>query len=104
MKEIHVWMYSDYPSETCADLYSTELMLRLGKLVVHTTQPSVCSTANLIEGYKIFVHMIDGETVEVKLGDTNIHTDREIREEHNLEKLLLSNEFGKVVEIYEHKI
>jgi hypothetical protein len=42
--------------------------------------------------------MIDEEIVEIKLGNKNKHTDREIRMETNIHNLLLANEFGKAVE------
>ena len=44
--------------------------------------------------------MLDGEEVEIKLGTSNKNTDRSIKVEHNLEKLLLSNEFGQAVIYY----
>jgi hypothetical protein len=62
--------------------------------MIHTTQPHVCSTKWLVKGYRIFVHMLDGKVVEIKLGCENKNTDREIRISHNLEKLLLANVFG----------
>ena len=60
---------------------------------VNTVQPLFCCTIWFLKGYRLFVHMLDRKTVEIKLGKMN-ETSREIRVYHNLEKMLLSNEFG----------
>lgn len=101
IKEIHIWMCGGYPIEgTDCDMYLTSLSLQNENPIVHTTQPHFCSTRRFEEGYRLFVHLIDSSVVEIKLG-TNECTGREIKQTHNLEKLLLANEFGKAVEVYE---
>jgi len=96
-KELHIWMgkpQTDNRVRTLTNLYETQMAINKGTNIIHTTQPHVCSTANLEKGYIIFAHMLDGETVELKLG----HIDgcaKEIRREHNLERMLLAGCFGK---------
>jgi hypothetical protein len=93
-KELHIWMGENYPNKDnlCISLEHTERFLQAGWEIVHTTQPHVCNTTWLLKGYRIFVHMLDGETVEIKFGEIK---GREIRVCHNLEKMLLANCFGK---------
>ncbi|MDD4779135.1 MAG: hypothetical protein PHT02_00830 [Tissierellia bacterium] len=47
----------------------------------------------MIKGYKIFVHMLDNEVVEIKLGDMGKDFP-EIRVSKNIEKMMLCNVFG----------
>jgi hypothetical protein len=98
-KELHIWLGDDYPFNRISfTLESTMKALHTNHIRVNTTQPHVCNTTWLVKGYRIFVHMLDGEIVEIKLGQC---CDREIRITHNLEKLLLANCFGKATEEFE---
>ncbi len=93
-KELHVHMSSfTLPKYFYTNLYDTECALNNGEGVIHTTQTHVLSTIWLIKGYRIFVYMLDGEIVELKLGYIKGHP-KEIRPIHNLEKMVLSNGFG----------
>jgi hypothetical protein len=95
-KELHIWMGENYPNRNklFITLDSTEAALYNECDRVDTTQTHVCSTEWIVKGYRIFVHMLDGEMVEITLGGNNKHTNREIRIAHNIEKLLLANCFG----------
>lgn len=97
-KELHIWMGENYPNKN--DLFitleSTEKALNNNNQRVDTTQPHVCSTTWLVRGYKVFVHMLDGEVVEMKLGYI-ANNPKEIRVAHNLEKMLLAGCFGKSI-------
>lgn len=98
-KELHIWMGEDYLENVdfnnlCLTFEGTELALNNMNDRVDTVQPHFCSTTYLTKGYRIFVHMLDAEVVEMKLGYIN-NCSKEIRIAHNLEKMLLSNCFGE---------
>lgn len=99
-KELHIWLGKDHPSsDLCVSLETTEKVLHKGYKRVDTVQPHVCSTYWLQQGYRIFTHMLDGETVEMKLGKIGDNP-KEIRVAHNLEKMLLANCFGLATRDY----
>ena len=92
--EFHIWLHTEIWSYSiCATYLDTDISLKNKEPIIHTTQTHFCSTKRFEEGYRLFVHLIDGNTVEIKLGENDC-TSKEIRMEHNLEKLLLANEFG----------
>ena len=93
-KELHIWMGMSHPTGMAISLEETEYQLNNNEERVDTPQTHVCSTKWIKAGYKIFVHMLDGKTVEMKLGYIEGYP-KEIRVAHNLEKLLLANVFGK---------
>jgi len=62
---------------------------------IFTTQIALLDTKLFNKGYKIFIREYDGSTFEIKLGCNNTRTNKEIKESHNLQKLLLSGIFSK---------
>lgn len=84
--EIHVHLSnSTLPKCFISTYHEVDLAIHNKEEVIHTTQTSVISTTSLVKGYRIFVHFVDGEVNEMKLG----HIDgcaKEIRIAHNLEK------------------
>lgn len=99
MKQLHIWMRNPRDPHTVSVLklfaHSTEQQLLTGRGRVDTVQTTCCDTQWLQQGYQIFLHLPNGSNVKLRLGD-NKCTDRFIRPEHNLQKLLLSGEFGPV--------
>lgn len=86
MNEIHVWLNN--PPKNCITTYcETRLAMKKDK-VINTTQTHFCSFA---EGWKIFVHFND-KIHEIKVGNCE-GTVKELRQCHNVEKLLLSGAF-----------
>lgn len=101
-KELHIWMGMSHPTGMSISLEETEYQLNNNSQRVDTPQTHVCSTKWISAGYKIFVHMLDGKEVELKLGYIEGHP-KEIRVSHNLEKLLLANSFGLACRVNEVK-
>lgn len=100
-KELHIWMGINYRKHIKLEdmfitLEETERALNENKECIHTTQPHVCSTRWIVKGYRVFVHMLNNEVVEMKLGYINENM-KEIRVAHNLEKMLLSGLFGQAI-------
>jgi hypothetical protein len=98
-KEIHIWM-GEKKKPSSYLLYNTlgESMDAIDSKMpmIHTTQTALCTTYNMSTGYQMFVHMLDGEKVEIKFG-YNEKLDMNIRMDTNLEKILLRNGFGLAV-------
>ena len=98
-KELHIWMNEDYQLQATNLFISLDLAERAlceGVNRVDTPQTHCCRTDWLAKGYRIFVHLLDGETIEIKLG-SNEKWAKEIRPAHNIERLLLANFFGFAV-------
>lgn len=95
IKELHVWLDDTYPKENKMffSLDSTLTELEKGSSVIHTTQTYCFSTEWIDKGYRIFAHLLDGTTIEIKLG-SNSCTPKEIRKAHNISRMLLANAFG----------
>ena len=105
-KQIHIYMndgYKDSVDEDYIAFSHDEVMTALNKGCgyIPTTQTCCCSTTYLLKGYRIFVYMLDGEFVEIKLGDENKNTDRAVRVGQNIEKMLLANVFGYAVRSFD---
>lgn len=93
-KEMHIYMNDNYDeSKILCSFETVFIAIDCNVQIIHTTNTYFCNADTLERGYKIFAHMLDGKVVEIKLGE-NTSTDRIIKSTHNLEKLLLANEFG----------
>lgn len=94
-KELHVHMSSfTLPRYFCTTLYDTEKALHNNENIIHTTQTHAISTVWLLNGYKLFIHMLDEVVVELKLGEQDNKLLPSIRVAQNIEQMVLSNCFG----------
>lgn len=89
-KEMHVWLTSPLKGVNCfTDWATTQKAVDDDIDIIHTTQTHFVSWKY---GRRIFIHIGD-DIHEIKMGDCE-GTERELREGHNIEKMLFVGEFS----------
>lgn len=95
-KKLHVWLKCpNYIHILGKDIYDdyidTKSAIERGDKVIHTTQPHFL---RFRYGYRLFVHTDrnDANGHEITLGECE-GTNKEIREAHNIEKMLFAGTF-----------
>lgn len=103
-KEIHFYdseydaiVNSSKPFNKQASFYygytETEDAIYNNEEIIHTLQMCCLKTSLFTQGYRVFIHDMDGN-YEIKLGPDNDRTNRDIRMEHNILKLWELGEFS----------
>lgn len=93
-KQIHFYFDNQYPEDETLHTYRlTELLIKVESERIDTTQIVLCTTDLFRKGYRIFIHPTKGDMFEIKLGDNSPYTDKDIRMEHNLYKMLIAGTF-----------
>ena len=91
IKEFHVWL-DQVPvnDEYCSTFEGTKLAIEQCTQIINTTQTAFLKTS-ILDDYRLFVHK-NNKYIEITLGECQ-GTERFIRPEHNLERLVLGGEF-----------
>lgn len=95
-KELHVHFSKD--EEECllvTDMFSTRSAIDTKKSIIHTTCSHFTHPRYWVNTYRLFIHPSVGDVFEITLGNKNTHTNRTLREDNNIEQMLLSGEFDK---------
>ena len=90
-KEFHIY-FGEYPA-TAVHTVQEVLTAISNEADIHTTQLFTVSGDLFSKGYRIFVHPLEGDVFELKLGNNEPYTSKEIRIAHNLAKLLYAGGF-----------
>lgn len=90
--ELHIWLIK--PNEEYYDNFiDTGNAIENGENIIHTTQTYFLHFSYLIDkGYRLFVHVDYVKQHEITLGECE-GTKRDIKEGHNIEKMLYAGEF-----------
>ena len=94
-KEFHLYLDGYEMTRDSRCLYSyvaTKWAIETGQHIIHTTQVALVGTYLIRAGYRIFIYPTVGKPFEITLGKC-ANTSKEIRESHNLEKLLVNGGF-----------
>ena len=94
-KEFHLYLADSELTrkDYCLHSYvATKKAIEEGQYIIHTTQVALVGTYLIHAGYRIFIYPAKGKNFEITIGKC-INTTREIRESHNLEKLLVNGGF-----------
>ena len=94
-KEFHLYLddYEMTHDSCCLHSYvATKKAIEQGRARIDTTQVALVGTYLIRAGYRIFIYPTVGKPFELTLGKC-ANTSREIREAHNLEKLLVNGGF-----------
>lgn len=96
-KELHIWTFVNHELGNRLLLTYDETLgaIMSEQSIVHTVIPQFCSSEYIDSGYKLFVHTLDRNKIEVKAG-METQSDRELTIDQDWTKLLLANEFGPV--------
>lgn len=62
----------------------TERAIEKKEPIIVTVQMGLMSTRLIEKGYRIFVHLEDGQQYEISMSENNTCTDKEIRPAHNI--------------------
>ena len=94
-KEIHFFEYESDNFFVCNSWNSTQKQIEENQQLIYTTQMGLLSTELFERNYKIIIHENETCSYEIKIGNENTRTNREIRIFHNLFKLWKSGEFKR---------
>ena len=88
VKAIHFYEYEANNFPIVFHSWSLTMeQIQCQKSIIQTTQMGLLSTRLFELGYRIFIHEAPREQYEIKLGDKNERTNREIKMGHNLFKM-----------------
>lgn len=94
-KEFHWYEASDTYMPICNSYYFTKKAFVNNEKIIHSSQSCFFSQDTIRKGYKLFAHFINGQVVEVHNG-MGTAAGKEVRPEHNLERMLLAGSFGEL--------
>lgn len=93
--EYHLYLYRTELADMLLTVDEVDNAIEGGQNIINTVQVCTLSTTLLSKGYRVFIHYKNGDEqkhFEITLGECE-HTTRELRQGHNLERMLLSGEF-----------
>lgn len=96
MKELHIHFWNDNVEYLLVtDMFSIITVINNNETIINTTCSHSVHLSYWTNKYKLFIHPVVGDMFEIVIRTSETHTNREIKDGHNIEKMLLSVEFDK---------
>lgn len=95
-KELHIYMYDPKDIKYLPSYNSVLRAIKNNKQIIHTTQTHFCSNRAIYDyDYVIYIHTEGSRVIRIDKSGSDA-TNRQLKQGHNLEKMLLAGEFGIV--------